>query len=108
MWARCVAEGVPDEVFWSSRLSEVRELVDAIREREDRLQENANLRAGLVAATMVNMWSKKGARTVQPQDFFRRREPISAERFRENMLTWAREMQAQGKNVVVSTKEIEA
>lgn len=49
------------------------------RRRSERLeteQENANLRAGLIAATVANVHRRRGARSLKPSDFFRSREDV--------------------------------
>lgn len=54
-----------DEVFWRSTLSEV----VAVLERDHARRREANLRAGLIAATICNVNRKKGTRAFVPEDF---------------------------------------
>lgn len=57
--------GLPSDLFWTSTLREV----EAVILRKVDQQRAANLRAGLIAATLVNIFRKKGARLVSPSDF---------------------------------------
>jgi hypothetical protein len=54
-------------LFWQLTLREVAE-VFRCRAEEDKA---AYIRAGLIAATVVNVNRRKGAKLVQPGDFFR-------------------------------------
>lgn len=54
-------------MFWDLTAEEVAAVLDAQREEERR----ATLRAALVAATVVNVNRRQGARLVQPQEFLR-------------------------------------
>lgn len=108
MWARSVAAGVPDDLYWHLTPADTRVLIEELGERRKADQDAANLRAGVVAATIANIWRKKGSRAIRPQDFFRRRKPMSAGNFRTMMLTWAKDMQASGRSVAISTREVEA
>lgn len=67
--------GIPDALFWNLTPFELAAVLDRVKEQEKR----ATLRAGLVAATIVNVNLKKGARLVQPSDFIV--EPIREEDF---------------------------
>ena len=53
--------------------------VEAVIERQNNLERARYIRAGLVAATIVNVNRKKGARLVRPEDFIR--EPVREEDF---------------------------
>lgn len=67
MWATAIAAGVPNELFWEITPQELAEILKQKREQE----RAAYLRAGLVAATIVNVNRKRGSRMVQPSDFIR-------------------------------------
>lgn len=66
LWAIATVVGVPDRLFWTLTAREV----EAVLDRHAELERAANYRAGLVAATVVNVNLKKGAKPVQPRDFF--------------------------------------
>jgi hypothetical protein len=53
--------------------------MEAVRLRQSALDEAANLRAGLIAATIINAnpYRKKGSPPMKPTDFFR--EPVKAQ-----------------------------
>lgn len=72
MWARAVAAGVSDGLFWSSTPVELEELLYQIGEREKRLQIAATERAGLVASMIYNVNRKRGRRALKPGDFVKR------------------------------------
>ncbi|GAF67928.1 unnamed protein product [marine sediment metagenome] len=82
--------GMPNELYWDS----TREEVDAVfRQRADydaAQNKAANLRAGLVAATLINIYRKPGARTVKPSDFVvQERQYMSPKEGRTFMDRWA-------------------
>lgn len=62
-----MAAGIPNELFWELTPREVEEVLK--RQAEEERAEY--LRAGLVAATIVNVNRKKGAPMVKPGDFIR-------------------------------------
>ena len=64
-----MAAGIPNELFWHLTPREVEEWLKR-RAEEERA---ALLRAGLIAATIVNVNRKKGAALVKPGDFIRER-----------------------------------
>ncbi|KKN44567.1 hypothetical protein LCGC14_0691710 [marine sediment metagenome] len=84
-----MACGISDALYWSLTREELVAVlkVHAARER------SANLRAGLVAATICNTnpYRKKGARRIQPGDFFRsaKREHMSVAEAQKFMNGWA-------------------
>lgn len=92
VWARAVAAGIPDELFWRSTPAEIAALFRAINERESALQRAANLRSGLVAAVLVNIHRKRGKPPVGPEDFFRdpKTERMTIEEAQQFMLSLAR------------------
>lgn len=65
--------GMPDELFWRSSPQEV----EAVLERRSEAERGANLRAGLVAAAIVNVFRKKGSAPSKPSDFIRERRKES-------------------------------
>ena len=73
-------------------------LIEAIREREEDRERRAVLRAGLIAATIINVRLPKGIRPARPQDFLAR--PPSDEpstdpaEFIDAMRGWARRRNA--------------
>jgi len=73
-------------MFWDLTIHEVGAVFDRNADRE----RAANLRAGLVAATIANVHRKKGAPMMKPSDFLRqpivRMSPKEAAQF---MDTWA-------------------
>lgn len=65
-------------------------MFEHIAERDKTLARAADLRAGLIAATYVNMHRKKGARLVQPGDFIRGpRRYMSIDEAQNFMDKWA-------------------
>jgi len=66
LWAEWVGCGLSADVFWDLTMREV----GAVMECKRRHVQNANLRAGLIAAILVNLHRKKGRRAVKPADFF--------------------------------------
>lgn len=92
LWAKAIAAGVPDELFWRCTIEDLGLLLRAIHEREAAIQHAANMRAGLVASVLVNIHRKRGAPTVKPQDFFRdpKAERMTIEQAQQFMLRLAR------------------
>jgi hypothetical protein len=83
--------GIPDEKYWELTLEEVRAVLELRAREQAALARAADLRAGLVAATLVNIFRKKGKKPVQPTDFIRGpRKPMSPEAARSFMNRWAR------------------
>lgn len=89
-----MAAGIPDELFWGLDLHELRKLLERLR----LVRREAYLRAGLVAATIVNVHRRRGAGLVHPQDFLRERprpqdymDPAAAVQF---MNRWAQQHNA--------------
>ena len=61
--------GIPNELYWDSTREEV-DAIFAMKLQYDKAQNKAaNLRAGLVAATLINIHRKKGTPAVKPMDF---------------------------------------
>lgn len=72
---------------------ETEALLEAIREREEDRERRAILRAGLVAATILNLYRKPGHPPVVPQDFLARPKapaPNSADEWVDGMRDWAK------------------
>ncbi|MGH9255466.1 MAG: hypothetical protein ACRD3C_12975 [Vicinamibacterales bacterium] len=69
MWAWAHVAGIPDELFWTLSVPEV----EAVVERQNELERAKYLRAGLVAATILNVNRKPGTPLVKPGDFLRER-----------------------------------
>lgn len=86
--------GIPDELYWE--LTE--EEVVAVLKLEAQRQRAANLRAGLVAATICNNnpYRKKGARRMKATDFIRGpKRHMSVEEARKFMAGWAGDINKQ-------------
>lgn len=66
-WAKCIAAGIPDELFRRSTPQEMELVMHAVAERD----RAANMRAALITAAVINSnpFRKKSARTVSPYDF---------------------------------------
>ena len=56
-------------MFWQLTIDELDAVFDAETKRRRAEAHAADMRAGLVAATFVNVFRKKGARPLQPSDF---------------------------------------
>lgn len=69
MWSAAIIAGIPEDLFWRCSPQELGALFERRREKD----REAYLRAGLIAATIVNVQRRKGAALVQPGDFFRAR-----------------------------------
>lgn len=86
--------GIPNELFWELTPPEV----DAVLTRRNELERAKYLRAGLIAATIVNVNKKRGAPLTKPSDFIK--EPPRPEDFmgldeaQRFMDTWAAEQNA--------------
>lgn len=91
MWARSVAAGVSDDLFWRSTPVELEELLYQIGEREKRLQIAATERAGLIASMVYNVNRRKGRRALKPSDFVKR-EPrrLTPEEWERELDGWMR------------------
>jgi hypothetical protein len=85
-----VTAGIPDDVYWELTFEELGEVFKKVMARRRAEARAADLRAGLIAATIVNMFSKKGTRTFHPQDFVRG-EPqyMSNKQARAALGSWA-------------------
>lgn len=70
-WARSVAAGIEDRVFWGSTPWEVNLLGVELMRVQGAHERAANRRAGLVAAQIVNMAGRQSRRTVDADHFFR-------------------------------------
>ena len=87
LWSSAVAVGIPDELFWRLTRGEVMAVLKEVAQRD----RQANLRAGLIAATIVNVNRKKGTRMLKPEDFLKSpREYMSVEEGTQFMDRWAR------------------
>ena len=69
-WARAVAAGIPDDLYWRLTPPEARALLEALGEVEARRERASALRAGLVAAAIYNAQrAKRSDKVWQPKDF---------------------------------------
>lgn len=91
-WARCVANGVADEVFWASTPLEVRVLVREVTETIKRRERAASLRAGLIAASIYNTTPQKdGGKVWHPEDFvYTPPRELTGPEMLEELRAWAR------------------
>jgi hypothetical protein len=91
VWARIVAAGIPDELYWRSTPVEVRALLEAIAEQEAARQKSDTFRAGIVASAVYNVNLKKGAKQIKPTDFLpKEAKAVPVEEAEKVMLAWAR------------------
>jgi hypothetical protein len=81
LWAQSVASGIPDELFWRLTPVEAGALINQLVELESRRERAARLRAGLIAATIMNTTPRrKGDHKVyQPTDFWKDRKVSNVE-----------------------------
>lgn len=99
MWALSLTSGIPNELFWDLSLPEIEAVIDC-RVEDARA---ATLRAGLIAATILNVNRRKGASLVQATDFVREKDEfLDPEQAAEFMDRWA---QSQGGVIVEPTVE---
>jgi len=78
--------GIPNELIWDLAIPEI-EAVVKLKVEDDRA---ATLRAGLIAATVLNVNRKKGTRLVQPTDFVSMPDDyLSPEQAASYMDAWA-------------------
>ena len=81
-----MAAGWNPNLFWDLTIHEIEAVFNRSADRE----KAANLRAGLVAATIANVHRRKGAPMIKPSDFLRqpvvRMDPEEAAKF---MDSWA-------------------
>lgn len=95
LWATAKYVGISDEEFWNSTIQEV----EAVLQLHADARRDAMLRAGLIAATIVNMapFRKRGSRMLHPRDFIRepRRDSdyMSVEESQRVLDAWARQSQ---------------
>lgn len=92
VWARALAAGVGDEVFWGSTPVEVQTLVRAYQDAETQRQRAANDRAGVIAAEVHNSAPfGKRRRAKRPSDYFvyPGEGPDSPPALRSALLLWA-------------------
>ena len=88
--------GIPHELFWELSIPEV----EAVVERRVEEQRAQTLRAGLIAATILNVHRAKGQPLVQPQDFLADRDQfLSSEEAMAFMDRWAK-AQSEGGGVI--------
>ncbi len=85
---------MPNELFWDSTQQEVM----AVLKARQRYERQANLRAGLVAATIINVHRKRGTRLVRPGDFLKvprtAAQYMSLEEGQKHMGRWAKKVNA--------------
>lgn len=78
-------------MFWELTYEEI----GAVLKREAEQEREANLRAAMVCATLVNLKRKKGSPPVQPKDFLKgERQHMTAEEASAYMQTWAKRINA--------------
>jgi hypothetical protein len=95
--------GIPNELIWELSIPEI-ETVVQLKVEDDRA---ASLRAGLIAATILNVHRKKGTRVIQPQDFVRMPDDfMSPEAAQAYLDAWAIS-QGDGKIVAPTDAELE-
>lgn len=89
-WSKSVAAGMDDAVFWGCTPSEATLLLGDMAERDQAVARRADLRAGLIAATIVNTTPRKSRRVFQPTDFFPDApEEVTLEQMRTLLSSWA-------------------
>ncbi len=90
LWSSAIAAGIPDEVFWKLTPLEFKAVLDR-REAEERAK---YMRAGLIAATIVNVNRRQGAAIVNAEDFFnfppKPEDYMSIEEATATMDAWAK------------------
>lgn len=97
MWARCVALGVEDALFWRSTPYETRLLLEAIGKRREEEAHQENLRFGLVAAAIYNNNPHRRGRALQAQDFVRTApKVVSPEELEAALDSWAQSLNNEG------------
>jgi hypothetical protein len=69
-WARCVAGGVPDELYWDCTPAELDALLDELEEREARREAAAHRRTATLLAAIYNA-SGRFRRWYRPDDFLK-------------------------------------
>ena len=81
-----MAAGIPNDLYWELTLQEVGAVLRRVVEQE----RAANLRAGLIAATIINAspYKPKG-RFVRPTDFLAERQHMTAEEGQLFMDSWS-------------------
>lgn len=102
MWSLAIYSGIPNELFWESTLDEVA----AVLKRRTEAERALTLRAGLIAATIINVNRKKGAPLVQPHDFLPETEEfLTPEEARAFMDRWAEGQGATPPTIVAPTSD---
>jgi len=92
MWARAVAAGIDDALFWELTPDETSLLLTEIAEREGRIRQLAVQLAGTIAATIVNTTPRRSRRAYSWRDFFvmaDAAENDTPEGLRSALLQWA-------------------
>ena len=86
-----MAASIDDRVFWHSTPAELRLLLDATAERDERDERRATLRAGLITSAVLNVHRARGQPAVLPSDFLAKKTTvISTESMRDALVEWAR------------------
>lgn len=70
-----------DKEFWNLTPKEF----DGLIQRHIASEERENLRSGLIAATILNLFLDKGREPIQPGDFFKEREEPKAQTWQEQL-----------------------
>ena len=96
VWARCVALGISDDLYWNCTPTELDALITAYTDRDRRRHEFDRELAGLVAATIINQnpYRAKTAQAVQPMDFWPApkstpQRTVSPSEMQQHLLLWA-------------------
>ena len=88
MWASALNAGIPPDLIWELSVPEI-EAVVGLKCEDDRA---ACLRAGLIAATILNVNIRKGARKYKPSDFVSMPDDyMTPELAKAHLDAWARE-----------------
>lgn len=102
LWSLAIYSGIPNELFWELTIDEVSEVLKRRTESERAL----TLRAGLIAATIINVNRKKGAPLVQPHDFLPETEEyMSPEEARAFMDRWAEGQGGSAPSIIAPTSD---
>lgn len=101
MW---IAAGLSDEVYWRLTYEEV----GAVLKQRQEEAKRADLRAGVIAATVANVHRSKGQRAFQPQDFLmvsRERQYMTPQEGARTMQRWAKSVNKNFKTLPASPRE---
>jgi hypothetical protein len=88
-WAKALAAGVDDAVFWLSSPAETVLLMTELRDREGELQRAANERTALLAAELYNTAGKQFRGHTSAKDFFATPPVADEQALRGALIAWA-------------------